>query len=42
MGIAAITGDYISANEIGLREWVSCFGEGVSSYFSLPLLIYPS
>lgn len=30
MGIAAITGDYISANEIGLREWVSCYGEGVS------------
>ncbi|KAL0633362.1 nicotinate phosphoribosyltransferase [Maublancomyces gigas] len=29
MVIAAITGDYTSANEIGLREWIDCFGEGV-------------
>jgi len=31
MGIAAITDDYRLANEIGLRQWVDCFGEGVLS-----------
>ena len=29
MGIAAITDNYESANELGLRYWVACFGEGV-------------
>ena len=29
MGIAAITNNYESANELGLRYWVGCFGEGV-------------
>ena len=29
MGIAAITENYEEANELGLRYWVACFGEGV-------------
>jgi nicotinate phosphoribosyltransferase len=29
MGIAAITDNYEEANELGLRYWVGCFGEGV-------------
>lgn len=29
MGIAAITDNYEGANELGLRYWVGCFGEGV-------------
>ena len=29
MGIAAITNNYEKANELGLRYWVGCFGEGV-------------
>src|SRR5690554_6449945 len=28
MGIAAVTKSYTNANEIGLREWVACFGAG--------------
>jgi nicotinate phosphoribosyltransferase len=31
MGIAAVTKSYIDANEIGLREWVACFGAGTLS-----------
>jgi nicotinate phosphoribosyltransferase len=29
MGIAAISGNYETANEQGLRFWLSCFGKGV-------------
>lgn len=31
MGIAAVNNSYINANEIGLREWVACFGPGTLS-----------
>lgn len=32
MTIAAYTNDYETANELGLRYWVGCFGEGVSIF----------
>lgn len=35
MGIAAITNHYEEANELGLRYWVGCFGEGVCNTISL-------
>ncbi|EZF75099.1 nicotinate phosphoribosyltransferase [Trichophyton soudanense CBS 452.61] len=35
MGIAAITNNYENANEIALRYWLGCFGEGVSLSLSL-------
>jgi nicotinate phosphoribosyltransferase len=35
MTIAAYTNNYEAANEMGLRYWVGCFGEGVSC---LPIL----
>lgn len=31
MGIAAITGNYVDANEIGLSRWIDTFGEGTLS-----------
>jgi nicotinate phosphoribosyltransferase len=31
MGVAAITDDYENANELGLRNWVDVFGEGILS-----------
>lgn len=31
MGIAAVAKSYTNANEIGLREWVACFGAGTLS-----------
>ena len=31
MAIAAITDNYEEANELGLRYWIGCFGEGVGT-----------
>lgn len=42
MGIAAYTNDYENANELGLRYWLGCFGEGVRLAPFLRLDISPA